>query len=51
MDDIYEHIGYSKAIIGAAFIQYFMYSFVYIMEGGKYGELHGEKQNAQGANA
>ena len=30
----------AKAMMGAAFIQYVFYAFVYVMEGSKYGELH-----------
>ena len=30
----------AKAIIGAVFIQYLFYGFIYILEGTKWAELH-----------
>ena len=40
-------IANSKAIIGAAFVQYAFYAFAYIMEGAKYSELHPKGANVQ----
>ena len=41
----------SKAILGAAFIQYLFYAVLYLIEGRKYEELHGGNANASTTSA
>lgn len=35
-------IPYSKAILGAVFIQYFFYALIYIIDGFRFESLYGE---------
>ena len=37
-------IPYSRALFGAAFVQWFIYSFLYMVEGCKYHEIKNEEQ-------
>jgi hypothetical protein len=41
---IEEQVTNAKAILGAVFIQYFLYSIVYIVDGAKYKTFY-EKEN------
>ena len=41
----------AKAIMGAAFIQYVLYAFVYVLEGSKYNELHPQQPTSGGNTA
>ena len=41
-----ESIGHSKALIGAFFIQYFIYSLLYIAEACQYEKLRGKESGA-----
>ena len=36
-------IPYSRALFGAAFIEWFIYSFLYMVEGCKYNEIKSEE--------